>query len=266
MVAACRIEFGLLLLAARLQILRFRFARGQALFDRADLLGLQLQPAARALGFEIQFGHARARRGQLGFGPIAGFLDAGVLAFLLLQLPGDLGEQSLRLAQVERHAGGVALQHPESPGHGLAQERHHLRAQFLVAPRLGRLPLERIHLPRDFFQDVEHARQVLLGAFELGFGQPLARLVLADAGGFFDDRAAVGRLVGKNLADAALLDDGVAFRPEAGAHEQVLDVAQAGGLAVDQVFAFAGPVQAARDGDLFADVGGRSRRSRCRSQ
>ena len=128
--------------------------------------------------------------------------------------------------------------------------RHHLAFQFFIASRLGRLPLERIHLPADLFQNVEHAREILLGAFEFRFGQPLPGLEFADAGGFFDDRPAVWRLVAENLADAALLDDGVAFRAEAGADEQVLDVAQPGGLAVDQVFALARPVQPPRDRDL----------------
>ena len=117
--------------------------------------------------------------------------------------------------------------------------------EFAVAPRLGRLPLERIHLPRDFFQNVVHARQVLLGAFQLGFRQPLARFELGDAGGLFDHRAAVLRLRAEDLPDAALLDDGVAFRAQAGAHENVLDVAQAGRAAVDQVFAFAATGRAA---------------------
>ena len=121
-------------------------------------------------------------------------------------------KRRLRLIQIERQLGGFALQHPEAAGNRLAQVRQHLRAQFFIAPGLGCLPLERIHLPSDFFQNVEHARKILLGAFELRLGQPLARFVFADAGGFFDDGAAVGRLVGKNLADAALLDDGVAFR------------------------------------------------------
>ena len=60
--------------------------------------------------------------------------------------------------------------------------------QLGIAPRLGGLPLERIHLAGDFLQDVVDARQVLLGAFQLGFRQALARLELGDAGGFFDDR------------------------------------------------------------------------------
>ena len=78
------VQLALLLLPARFQVLRFGFVRGQALADRADLLGLQLQPAARPLAFEIQLGHAGPRRGQLGFRAIAGFLQASVLAFLFL--------------------------------------------------------------------------------------------------------------------------------------------------------------------------------------
>ena len=142
------------------------------------------------------------------------------------------------------------FQHLEAAGYGPAQMRQHVGAQFFVALGFRRLALERVDLAADFFQDVEHARQILFRAFELRFGQALAGFVFADAGGFFDDGAAVGWLVGKNLADAALLDDGVAFRAEAGAHEEILNVAQAGGFAVDQVFAFARAVEAAGDGDL----------------
>ena len=149
---------------------------------------------------------------------IAGFLRARVLLFLAPAPRAErLWKLALRLVQIERELGGFAFQHPESAGHRAAQVRHHLRAQFFVALGLGRLALQRIHLPPDFFQNVEHARKILLGAFELRFRQPLARFVLADAGGFFDDGPAVGRLVGKNLADAALLDDGVALRAQAGA-------------------------------------------------
>jgi len=78
------VKLALLLLPASLQILSLGFVRGQALADRPDLLGLQLQPAARPLAFEIQFSHPRPRRRQLGFGAIAGFLDARMLGFLFL--------------------------------------------------------------------------------------------------------------------------------------------------------------------------------------
>ena len=90
--------------------------------------------------------------------------------------------------------------------------------------------------------------------FELGFGQALLGLELGDAGGLFDDGAAVGGLGAEHLADAALLDDGVGVRAQADAHEEVLNVAQARGAAVDEVFALAGAIQAAAD-DHFAGMG-----------
>src|SRR5262249_26087915 len=100
------------------------------------------------------------------------------------------------------------------------------------------------------FQDVVDARQVLLGAFEFGLRKALSRFELADARSFLDDGAAILGFGAENLADAALLDDGVALGAEAGAHEDVLDVAQARDAAIDQVLAFAGSEQAPRDGDF----------------
>ena len=90
--------------------------------------------------------------------------------------------------------------------------RHHLALEFFVAARLGCLALERVYLPAHFFQNVEHARQVLLGAFQLRFRQALLGLEFADSGSLFDDGAPILRPVAQNLADASLFDDRVAFR------------------------------------------------------
>ena len=68
-----------------------------------------------------------------------------------------------------------------------------LLAQPLVAPRLRRLPLQRAALLLDLEHDVVDARQVLLRRFELQFRGAAAALVLRDAGGFFDQLAAIGR-------------------------------------------------------------------------
>ena len=168
---------------------------------------------------------------------------SGLLALVRLLLFGHPLAERLQLGrgevEIDGGLGGVALQQAVLAGEHHAQAGFQLALELGVAPRLGRLALEGIHLAGDFFQDVVDARQVLLGAFELGFGQAFARLEPGDAGGLLDHRAAVLRLGAENLADAALLDDGVALRAEAGAHENVLDVAQAGGAAVDEVFAFA---------------------------
>ena len=69
--------------------------------------------------------------------------------------------------------------------------------------------------------------------------QTLLSLELGDAGGLFDNGAPVVRLAAENLADAALLDDGVRFGTETGPHEDILYVAQAAELSVQQIFALA---------------------------
>ena len=97
--------------------------------------------------------------------------------------------------EIESGFGGVALQHPEPPGDRVAKLSHHLGPEFFVTLGFGGLALQRIHLAADFFQNVEHAREILLRAFELGFRQPFARFVLADAGGFFDDGSAIRGLL-----------------------------------------------------------------------
>ena len=135
-------------------------------------------------------------------------------------------------------------------GQDEAQLGAHLVAQLGEALGLRGLALQGIHLARDFVEDVVEARQVQLGFFEARFGEALLRFELGDAGGFFDDRAAIGRLAAQDLSNTALFDDRVGLRSETGAHEDVLDIAQAAELAVEQVFAFARPEQAARDDDL----------------
>src|ERR1019366_8133691 len=130
--------------------------------------------------------------------------------------------------------------------HGHAAGEHDAQAAAqLVADggesfSLGGLALERVHLARDFFKDVVDASQVLLGALEAQLGEAFAILEASDAGSFFNDGAAVVRLGAEELADALLADDCVALGAKAGAHEDVLNVAQAAELAVDQVFTLAG--------------------------
>src|ERR1019366_9429069 len=99
-------------------------------------------------------------------------------------------------------------------------------------------------------KDVVDASQIQLGVFEASFCEALAGLELGDAGGLFDDGAAVGRFAAEDLSDATLFDDGVGLRPEARSHEDVLNVAQTAEFSVEQVFAFTGAEQAAGDCDL----------------
>ncbi len=101
-----------------------------------------------------------------------------------------------------------------------------LFAQPLVAPRLRGLPLQRAALLLDLEDDVVDARQVLLRGLELQLRGAAAALVLRHAGRFLDQLAPIGRPRAQDLADLALLDDGVGLDAEARVHQQVLHVAQ----------------------------------------
>ncbi len=144
-------------------------------------------------------------------------------------------------------------------GHAAGEHNAKAGAQFVaegaVTLGLGGLALERGHLAGDFVEDVVDAGEILLGGFEAQFGEALLGLEAGDAGGLFDDGAAVERLGAEKLADALLADDGVGLAAEAGAHEDVLNVAEAADLAVEQVFAVAGAEEAAGDGE-FAGADG----------
>ena len=128
-----------------------------------------------------------------------------------------------------------------------------LFAQAAIAPRLGRLALQRAALLLDLEDDVVDAGQVLLRRFELELGGAAAALVFRDAGGFLDQLPAIGRPGAQNLADLALLDDRVALDANAGVHQQVLHVPQAAGLSVDQVLALARSVEPAHQLDVADD-------------
>src|SRR3984957_11100387 len=126
----------------------------------------------------------------------------------------------------------------------------HLIAERGIALSLRGLALEGTHLAGYFFEDVIDPSQILFRLFEAKLRQSLASFEAGDPGCFFDNRAPVVRLGTKELPDAFLFDDGVGLRTKACAHEDVLNVAQAAKLAVEQIFAFAGAKQAAGNYDL----------------
>src|SRR5579862_4270053 len=132
----------------------------------------------------------------------------------------------MRKIQIQRGFGSLALQHPEAASERSPELCHQLALQLLIALGFGSLAFQRVHLAADFFQNVENSREVLLGAFQLGFRQTLLGFEFADSGRLFDDRAPILRFIAEDLPDASLLDDRVALRPQASADEKLLDVAQ----------------------------------------
>ena len=204
---------------------RFAFALIQPLRHAVHLRLLAEELAARPLGFQLQFAQRLARRRQLSLGLNRRFVKRRLRLLLLGDFLGQLQQFGARDVQVERSLRGAALQQTELAGERQPQRRHHLRPQLRIALSLGRLPLQRVHLARNLFQNVEHPVQILLRAFELRFGQTPLRLEARDPGRLFNHIAAIGRLRRKNLPNAALLNNGVRLRSQAGAHKDVLNVA-----------------------------------------
>ncbi len=169
----------------------------------------------------------------------------------------ELGEGGGRLAFAVA-GGGLGLAEPgQLLVEGSRAERvvdllvgPQLVAQLLVATGLRGLPLQRVDLAPHLDDDVVDAQQVGLGRLELQLGQPALVLVAGDARGVLDDQPPVLRLGVEDLVDLALLDRGVGLGADPRLAQQLLDVLEAGPVAVDQVIALAAAKQSARDRDL----------------
>ena len=87
----------------------------------------------------------------------------------------------------------------------------------------------------DFVAHVAHALEILARRLDAAFGFLAAFLVLGDAGGFFEMLAQLLGSASTICADHALLDDRVAARAQAGAEEQIGDVAAPAAHAVEEI-------------------------------
>ena len=249
-VARCRVQNLAIGVAFRRQrrqpllgLCQFGLERGGTLHQFRATFLVVTTLGESTVGLQLELAQALAVLANFGFDGVSALRALGVLGFGLLNgfsLQTHLFRDGADL-RVER--GALLLQLSKLAGQHQAQFGPHLLAQLGVALRLRSLALQRIHLPRDFFENVIHAGQVYLGVFQTRFRQPLLGFELGDAGGFFDDGPAIGGTAAQNLPDASLLDQGIRFRPQAGAHEQFLDIAQAAQLSVQQIFAFAGAEQ-----------------------
>ncbi|OQC01835.1 MAG: hypothetical protein BWX80_03276 [Candidatus Hydrogenedentes bacterium ADurb.Bin101] len=130
------------------------------------------------------------------------------------------------------------------PGVAYLQAAQFLRQ--LTMPDGGvHLPFERTHLPLHFGDNIVETQHILLGGLQLAQGGALARLVLDDSGRLFQQVPPILGLRTEHQIDFALPDKGIRVGADAGIHEQFLDITQAAGDLVQQVFAFAGTVHTA---------------------
>ena len=119
----------------------------------------------------------------------------------------------------------------------------------VAASRVG-LALERAQLAAHLAQEVAEAGEVALGGGQAALGLLLALAVLQDAGGLFEDQPAVLGAGVEHRVDLALADDHVLLAADARVGQQLLDVEQPAGHAVDGVLAVARAEQRAGDRDL----------------
>ena len=227
---------GLRFVAGGLQALRHLALVRDLLFDAgqraADLvdLGLRLVEcfrgflATHAVGLDLALGFALLRDQLLQF------------RFFMRQLLAQRLHLRVEAAVFQRLPLGIL-----DPALGLDR---------LVLLGLARLPLQMLELLADFLAQVVQAVEVLAGVADAGLGFLAPFLVLGDAGGFLQVHAQVFGPRFDDLADHPLLDDRVAARAEAGAEEQVGDVAPAALGAVEVIAAGAVAADRALHRDL----------------
>ncbi len=214
---------------------------------------VQLVLQADHLG--IGAGHHLAQAGQLLL-----LAQDEQLSFFELGFPGcDLGLQALRpvgsfpvlLGELRVLAFqvlvGILVVGELQGDIGLAQ----------LAPFLGLLglALEHVHVLLHELEVVLHARKVLGCALELAQGLLALLLVFADARGLLEHDAALLGLVREDAVDHLGLDEAVGGGTHPRIVEQVMDVLEAAGLVVDEVFGLPVPERPAGDHDLGVFAG-----------
>ena len=129
-------------------------------------------------------------------------------------------------------------------------DRAQLLDQSTVAARRVGLTLQRRELAAHLAEEVVEPKQVAFGALQPALG-PLAPLPeLQDPGGFLDDAATVFGPRVEHRVELTLPDDHVLLPADPGVGEQVLDVEQPAGRAVELVLGVTLAEQRAGDRDL----------------
>ena len=172
------------------------------------------------------------------------------LAFLLAQTI---------LCELERGRGLLGAMLALPPGFLQATELVHGKYPRELVRSLGKvamfagavhLALKRAQLARDLAADVAGTGEVLVHALDLARGALLAALVLGDARGLLDERAALLRAALKDGVELALADDGMGILAQARIVQDVLDIHESARALVDEVLALTRTVHAPRDGNL----------------
>ena len=161
-------------------------------------------------------------------------------------------EGGLFLGDAGDGGGALLLQRGHPQDQDLRAKKAFLRLEFLELLGVRRLLGQHLQPRRKFGAQVTESAQVLAGLLDPRLGLAPALLVLADAGGLLQPLAQLVRLGLDHAADHALLDDRVlVLATQAGAEEEIGDVALQALLAVEEVLRIAVAGQLA----LHRDIG-----------
>ena len=172
------------------------------------------------------------------------------LALALVEAVADQLDASVCLALPELEGLPLALEPAQVVNGQREVELLELAGELLVLLGTAGLALEGLELAVDLCGDVVDAFELCVHVTELLGSALLALLVLEDARSLLHQHAAVLRARLQQRLQGALGDDGVGVAAQAGIVEDVEDVHQAAGAAVDEVLAVAAAVHAAGDDDL----------------
>ena len=121
---------------------------------------------------------------------------------------------------------------------------------FEVLLRLLRFLFQRADPTAELARNIGEAHQVFIRGGEFFLRLVLLVAILGDARRLFKDIAPVLALARKDLGNLALSDDRIALAPDAGVHEQLMNILQPHRAAIDEILALARAEIAARDRDL----------------
>ena len=135
--------------------------------------------------------------------------------------------------------------------HQVDPKRGELADQVAVAASGIGLSLQRLELSTDFTEQILQPGQVRFSRLKPTFALLLPTTIFEHASGFFDDRAAVFRASVENGIDLALRNDDVLLATNTGIAQEILDVEEPTGHAVDFILAVTSAKEATGDRDLF---------------
>ena len=93
-------------------------------------------------------------------------------------------------------------------------------------------------------------KKVRFGRFQFAQRLALLRFVFCDAGRFFENRAPIFRTRAQDQVDLALFHHRVGAAPHSGVGEQILNVAQAAGRFVQEIFGVSVAINAPRHANV----------------